>query len=72
MYSKLEAGQAHMTPQSTIVIGVRRSIGNMAATTMGATLLDTMDGSTVRRAEEKTGASLVSNMMAFHTVHEVR
>lgn len=70
-YQKKEHGHAHMTPRTNLVLAVRRNIGNVSATTMGATLLDDVDGKTVRRAEEKCGSALIASFRDFHDRLEV-
>ena len=51
-----------LTAQATLALGIRRNIAHVAAADFGALLMQDISGSTVLRAEVRTGAALVASM----------
>ncbi|CAE7248261.1 unnamed protein product [Symbiodinium sp. CCMP2456] len=51
-----------LTAQATLALGIRRNIAHVAAADFGALLMQDLSGSTVLRAEVRTGAALVASM----------
>ena len=51
-----------LTAKATLALGIRRNIAHVAAADFGALLMQDISGSTVLRAEVRTGAALVASM----------
>jgi hypothetical protein len=58
-------GSRNLTPQGTLALGLRRNLGNLACADLGHVILQDMDGTTVSRAEKKTGAALMASARFF-------
>jgi hypothetical protein len=58
-------GSRNLTPQGTIALGLRRNLGNLACADIGHVVLQDIDGTTVSRAEKKTGAALMASSRLF-------
>jgi hypothetical protein len=58
-------GSRNLTPQGTIALGLRRNLGNIACADIGHVVLQDIDGTTVSRAEKKTGAALLASSKLF-------
>ena len=57
--------KSHLTPQGSVALAVRRSLGNCSAEDLGLILLDDASKQTVLRCECKAAAALLANSRLF-------
>lgn len=55
-----------LTPSGNVALAIRRNVGNVACALLGHVILDDISGSSVARAEIRTGASLMSHAKHFY------